>query len=310
MDIKSFHNKQRTFVIILIVTFFAVFFLASQVSSKGPLNSNSESSPFNQLEGQVEQLALRVGSLENAVGDLETLVDEKDAQIVALEDQVDILTDTMDEMIDLSEYISIEEGYVKNLAGPHIIFSGVNLHLRSGSGSTWGLVNGLGNLIIGYNEVPPGFNITDRDGSHNLVIGPRHKYPEFGGFVAGFYNRIMGRYTSILGGNNNTTSAPYAVIGGGGGNHASGIYSFVGGGDGNISSHMYSSVTGGWFNHASGPFSSVSGGKENEAMGFHSSVSGGWVNVAEEFASSVSGGINRHTTGTYDWAAGSLYEND
>ncbi|MGH7288214.1 MAG: hypothetical protein ACREI8_09390, partial [Myxococcota bacterium] len=61
---------------------------------------------------------------------------------------------------------------------------GVNVQVVSGSGATEGLVNGLGNLIVGYNEDvaqntciprvgcvnPPAI----RTGSHNLVIGAEH----------------------------------------------------------------------------------------------------------------------------------------
>ena len=67
--------------------------------------------------------------------------------------------------------------------GNEIIISGANLHIRSGSGSTGGTVNGLGNLILGYSEAR--FDTTDRSGSHNLVVGGRHNYTSYGGVVAG-----------------------------------------------------------------------------------------------------------------------------
>src|SRR5512139_4209024 len=35
--------------------------------------------------------------------------------------------------------------------GNDITFSGMNVHIVDGSGDTYGTVNGLGNLIIGYN---------------------------------------------------------------------------------------------------------------------------------------------------------------
>jgi len=57
--------------------------------------------------------------------------------------------------------------------GNDLIFSGVNLHLRDGSGSTSG-TNGLGNLIIGYNEDE--WVANPRNGSHNLVVGDNHTY--------------------------------------------------------------------------------------------------------------------------------------
>ena len=36
--------------------------------------------------------------------------------------------------------------------GDDVFFDGCNLHIRDGSGDTEGSTNGLGNLIIGYNE--------------------------------------------------------------------------------------------------------------------------------------------------------------
>jgi hypothetical protein len=70
------------------------------------------------------------------------------------------------------------------VAGPHIIISGANLHLVSGSGATndGDEPLGLGNLIIGYNEGPAEagspLNPGQRGGSHNVVIGPYHKFTE------------------------------------------------------------------------------------------------------------------------------------
>lgn len=63
--------------------------------------------------------------------------------------------------------------------------------------------NGLGNLIIGYNEDlngPP----NNLGSSHNLVIGIEHTYPNFGGLMAGFRNTISGSYASVSGGVNLT----------------------------------------------------------------------------------------------------------
>src|SRR5687767_725294 len=54
--------------------------------------------------------------------------------------------------------------------GDDVFFEGCNVHIRSGSGATNAAVNGLGNLIIGYNEdtISP-FPPAQRTGSHNLV---------------------------------------------------------------------------------------------------------------------------------------------
>ena len=59
-----------------------------------------------------------------------------------------------------------------SLNGNDITFSGVNVRIVNGTGSTEGAVNGLGNLIVGYNEerTSPGYE-NDRSGSHNIVVG-------------------------------------------------------------------------------------------------------------------------------------------
>ncbi|MBW2314845.1 MAG: hypothetical protein JRH10_11695 [Deltaproteobacteria bacterium] len=58
----------------------------------------------------------------------------------------------------------------------------------------------MGNLFIGYNELPGDFECTDRLGSHNLVVGREHRYPSFGGLVAGFRNSVSGEEATVSGG--------------------------------------------------------------------------------------------------------------
>src|SRR3954451_15397351 len=94
----------------------------------------------------------------------------------------------------LDPFVSVNPNPEIGVAGPHIIFSGANLHIVSGSGATddGGTPLGLGNLIIGYDEDPvqnnneDPLNPGDRGGSHNLVIGSFHRFTQaaFGGLVA------------------------------------------------------------------------------------------------------------------------------
>ena len=105
-----------------------------------------------------------------------------------------------------------------------------NLHVLSGSGTTAGTVNGLGNVIIGYNEKRGSGD--DRSGSHMLVVGKQHNFSSYGGIVVGHHNE---------------TSAPFAC---------------VSGGTEGIASGRYASVSGGYLNAASGKYASVSGGYE------------------------------------------------
>lgn len=176
--------------------------------------------------------------------------------------------------------------------GNEITISGANLHVVNGSGNTYN-TNGLGNIIIGYNEERPAPTVNERTGSHMLVVGTRHNYTKFGGIVAGNGNTANGDYASVTGGQNNTVTGQYAS---------------VSGGNQNIASGLYASVSGGQSNTASGIASSASGGRLNTASGGGSSVSGGYNNIASGGLASISGGDSDSVTNDLDWRAGDLYE--
>ena len=120
---------------------------------------------------------------------------------------------------------------------PAVIFEAANVLVWDGTGSTSGTPTGLGNLIVGYDELSPDPWADDKTGSHNLMVGPQHTYSKYGGLVAGYNSSVTGAYASVSGGANNTASS------------------------------VSSSVSGGYINTASGAYSSVSGGKDREASG-------------------------------------------
>ncbi|MCP4135920.1 MAG: hypothetical protein GY754_33435 [bacterium] len=66
-----------------------------------------------------------------------------------------------------------------------LTFSEMNVQINSGSGSTHGPSNGLGNLVIGYNEPYSGPGGARRWGSHYIVVGPENEYWDRGGLVIG-----------------------------------------------------------------------------------------------------------------------------
>jgi hypothetical protein len=201
--------------------------------------------------------------------------------------------------------------------GYDVYLTAANLHVRNGLEATNGypidpestdpayiLTNGLGNLIIGYDEaigdrwdtatlqcVP--WEESDRAGSHNIVLGINNGYPSFAGLVAG-----QGSYVG----------GPYAAVSAGQFNLADGVGTSVSGGWMNMASDSYASVSGGRENTASGPYAWVSGGHGNTADGYYASVSGGHHNAASGPSASVSGGYGRAASSNYDWAAGGLWE--
>lgn len=106
--------------------------------------------------------------------------------------------------------------------------SGVNLQIVNGEGSTESK-NCKGNLIIGYNEAPPGGETPSRGGSHNLIMGTRHHYGSYCGFINGVHNSITanGEYCVILNGFESTANARHISICNGTGHQANGVYSTI-----------------------------------------------------------------------------------
>jgi hypothetical protein len=205
-----------------------------------------------------------------------------------------------------------------------IFITGANLHIVNGLGQTAcgseeepipDCPNGLGNLIVGYNELrkelpdcesdPTLPFCTDmRTGSHNVVVGPLHNFSRVGGLVVGFFSEISGNFASVSGGRFNTVSGDYASVSGGQQNTASGEASSVSGGIFNMASGGRSSVSGGDANTASGERSWVSGGGNNTASRESASVSGGFGNTASGGVASVSGGLFNTASGDHSSVSG------
>ena len=171
-------------------------------------------------------------------------------------------------------------------SGKTLKLTGLNLQILSGTGSTSGPVNGLGNVIIGYNEMPG-----TQTGSHNLILGDDHTFTSYAGIIDGQNNKLNGAYAAVFG-FNNTASGNYSSVTGGNSNAASGNFSSVTGGQSNTASGTYSSVNGGQVGTARGDNSSVSGGGGNIAQGNLSSITGGQYNLTLDPFASITGGCN------------------
>jgi hypothetical protein len=169
--------------------------------------------------------------------------------------------------------------------GRTLRFTGVNVQVVDGTGETDGPVTGLGNLIIGYAEDSGDRN--DRDGSHNLIVGPEHTWTSFGGLVAGFENAIRGEYSTVSGGGANVATGRRSAVHGGNANVASARYAAICGGQANAAGEATAVVP---FDRQPGDAPSVAGGAENVAIGTTAAVGAGFLNRAEGETSSVSGG--------------------
>jgi len=168
----------------------------------------------------------------------------------------------------LLPFIQVIPGSLNGVKGPHIVITGANLHLRSGSGDTDdnGVLTGRGNLIIGYDVNPAGVTnpAPNRVGSHNLVVGDRHSFLGFGGIVGGLNNTIDGQYTSVTAGTLN---------------RAEGLYTHVGGGTRNL---------------AGGDITAILGGTSNTALGIQATVCGGFTNLSDGVHTVISGGAFKY----------------
>jgi len=171
-----------------------------------------------------------VRCLNNQLGDLEDVVDVLEA-----------------ENAELRAYLSVDT------VTDSVVFSGANVYIQSGSGTTdddrsgylgdgVGSLTGLGNLIIGYDEDD---GEDDKSGSHNLVLGFWNSYSSYGGVISGVENAITAPTAAAIGGSNNEVSGDRAVILGGQSSVADGYKAAILGGRDNTASGSYSTVYGG-----------------------------------------------------------------
>jgi hypothetical protein len=258
VNLHRFHNRIRKVCALLAAT----FILPALPSAQGK-------DPLAELQAQVASLETTVTALQSQVNSLQT-------QLSAVQSN---------KALKLGPFVDVDPNPETGVAGPNIIFKGANIHILSGSGATddninnGGTMTGLGNLIIGYDELltSPKLQIANRGGSHNLVIGRFHNFTPsaFGGLVAGEENLISAEAASISGGEGNRASAVAASVSGGVANTASGKDSSVSGGLGNTASNQSASVSGGQGNRANGLEASVLCGDGNIASGRRSVVIGG-----------------------------------
>ncbi|NNF98049.1 MAG: hypothetical protein HKM93_01600 [Desulfobacteraceae bacterium] len=261
-----------------------------------PAVADEVNANFDSVKIAVDDNNSRIADLEAALVAMQKTISTQASTIESLQNNLAAVKDS--HVMGLNPYITVDENF--DGRGPLVLLTGVNLQVVNGENST-NTSNGLGNIIIGYDEVNDYSGIyrcsdglkpdqqsceaagetwdhTFRTGSHYLVVGAEHSYSQYAGIVAGFRNFALADHSTITGGSTNTVSM------------------------------RYSSISGGVDNYTFGWYSSVSGGYSNKAEGNTSSVSGGRLNTAGGTFGSVSGGSDRSAAGQDDWAAGSLHE--
>jgi hypothetical protein len=196
------------------------------------------------LKTQVSQLTATVSQLTGTNTSLLTALKTAQTDLTALQGRVVTLEAKQTGIPNLEKYVTIDANPINGVAGPHILITGANVHVRSGSGATddrlsvGGSLTGLGNLIVGYNE--PNTTGPVRNGSHNLVGGSFNDFSSTGGLVFGLRNTLSGPYAAVFSGEANTASGANASVLGGNLNTAAGLRSTVYGGLNNIAANMNS----------------------------------------------------------------------
>lgn len=128
---------------------------------------------------------------------------------------------------------------------PTVMFQAENVQVVSGSGSTYGTVNGEGNLVIGYAENPGG---QLQSGSNNLILGYDNGWSGYGELVTGAYNSASGPFAAVFGVSDTASGVGSLVAGNS--NRATGSESSVLGGKNNTAGGARASVLGGTRHHA------------------------------------------------------------
>ena len=330
---KSQISRRITVSVVIAIV---VFGIARRESPAGAPDSQDLRQMVIRLQHEVAALDATVLRQEADLRKLHSTIDAQDLTIAQLGNSVSSHEQKL-------QFVTVD--------GTDMYITGANLNIRDGSGATGGTLgspyipnpNGLGNLIIGYNEngIPPCTGCPSqaerpRTGSHNLVLGVDNGYTSIGGIVAGFSNTISGPYATITAGEYSIASDKFSSVSGGEGNSAtaegaavcgghygvaSGLWSSVSGGEDNSASAEGAAVSGGLQGVASGRWSSVSAGSNNTASAESSSVSGGSANTASVQFSSVSGGTGNTVSAQsssisgggfvvvnqqFSWAAGNL----
>lgn len=170
-----------------------------------------------------------------------------------------------------------------------------NLQVVNGTGNTES-ANGLGNIIIGYNEV---INLCARDGSHNIVLGFDNAYQSWSGFVSGSDNLINDPFDMCLSGFSNRAFGENNILIGGRDNLTTGVNNVIVAGD---------------LHTISGDNSVILGGREHTITpaGDYDTITGGEGHTISGSFGSISGGDSHSIQpgSFHDWVAGSLFEDN
>lgn len=176
-------------------------------------NQGDLASGLAALQTEVANLKAALAAMVNNEASLLLQLNDAKTRLTTLETSPPSAGTTNPVLTELVKYVKVDPGTVNGLAGPHVIFHHANVHVESG-GVAPTVLPGLGNLVVGFNEMPT-LQGWSRNGSHNLVVGPSHSYASTSGAVFGISNVISGEHATVLGGNQNRAGGTSSSILGG-----------------------------------------------------------------------------------------------
>jgi hypothetical protein len=209
---------------------------------------------LNELETLVAQLGQSVSDLRASNTLMKSQIQDMATQLTAQNSRIDGLQTTIGKVSTdgqtfattaASNALASAKTYSDNQLAPisdkvqhfsrsgnNVFITGANVYVRNGLGATVNNgYNGLGNLIVGYNElrgIPGSPDV--RTGSHNLIVGAGANYSRNASIITGVNNASVNNYASVYGGTGNFANATYSVVVGGYNNQTNGGWSTILGG--------------------------------------------------------------------------------
>jgi BMFP domain-containing protein YqiC len=169
-------------------------------------------------DAETDALEERIATLEAELEDARAAAEAHAAALDAATARLDAMETAQASVVAL---LPLADVLAIDSAGD-VVFDGVNVYIRSGSGATDGAPNGKGNLILGYAE-----GTGARSGSHTLVAGTGLDWQarwgiavgtdsvltaDGGAFVGGSGHTVSGRGGVAVGGAQNTVTHTGAVL--------------------------------------------------------------------------------------------------
>jgi hypothetical protein len=255
-----------------------------------------------ELQAEIESLKATVKTLQNA---LNADIAKGITTLASLQNQINLVASNP--ALQLGPFVSVDPNPENFVKGPNIVFRGANIHIESGSGATddhagtYGTATtGLGNLIIGYDEVAfttP--NSYTRTGSNNLIVGDYHQFSSYGGVIFGTSNTLSGGYAVVLGGGSNRAYGFGSAI-------VAGVNNITGTNPLGTGNGDYCVILGGNQNFAKGTVNVLVGGVQNEtdSGGYESVILGGYNNYIGDNGTNS---IGNYTQGQQSVITGGYY---